>query len=314
MRILNLTHSPHWFGDHFNRLLAETGHTGETMFHSEGNFSAAVADRLWNEHKDYFNQFDAISVSHLSSWCRVFLQNNWTKPLLVWFFFRFDHDVPDQEEYYNLLREARTRPNVKFFAATEYDRQYAQLKLKDFPLEIVTPFLTVNNDNKTPIPCGDRFYLVGKHNESLMLETLQNLQIPLYHQKWEAGVPDLRGVRGVIHFPYVYATRSLIENLALENVYFLPSQEFLWDLREHIPGFFWDGGLPGESHGDYSLTEWYGPAYDGLFVYYSSFEELKRLSDSPELGALIAEKKERIREFKARHYEKTLRQWKEMLG
>ena len=60
------------------------------------------------------------------------------------------------------------------------------LKLKDFPLEIVTPFLHVNNDEKKPIPCGeDKFYLVGKHNESLILEALQNLQIPLYHQEWE---------------------------------------------------------------------------------------------------------------------------------
>lgn len=315
MRILNITHSPFWFPDHFAYLLAQTSHTGETWYHSEGNFSAETANRIWNEQKDYFNQFDAILVSHTASWCRVFLQNNWTKPLFVYFFFRFDHDVPDLDAYYDLLIDATFRPNVKFFAATKYDQQYAQNRLYRFSLEIITPFLTVNNENKTPIPChDDKFYLVGKHNESLILPELQKLGIPFYHQKWETCVPDLRSARGIIHIPYVYATRSLIENVASENVYFLPNQALLGQLQRDVPGFFWDGGLPGEGYGDFSLSEWYNDAYENLFVYFSSFAELKGLSDNSCLQDIIAEKKRQIRLFKKWHHEKTLRQWKGLLG
>jgi hypothetical protein len=317
MRILNITHSPYWFPDHFTYLLTQTGHTGETWYHSEGNFSAETANRIWNEQKDYFNQFDAVLVSHTASWCRVFLQNNWTKPLFVWFFFRFDHDVPDLNAYYDLLINATIMPNVKFFAATEYDRRYAHNRLivpEHFPLEIVTPFLTVNNEDKTPIPCHeDKFYLVGKHNESLIMPKLQKLGVPFYHQSWETCVPDLRTARGIVHIPYVFATRSLIENIASENVYFLPDQVLLGEIQRDVPGFFWDGGMPGEGYGDFSLSEWYNNAYPDLFVYYSSFEELKGLSDGVALPHIIANKKKMIREFKSQHYEKTLRQWKELL-
>jgi hypothetical protein len=314
MRILNLTHSEFWFPDHFKYLLSQVGHEGETMFRSEGHFSADKANQLWHEYQDYFNSFDAVLISHTASWSRVFLQNNWKKPLFVWFFFRFDHDVPDFEAYYDLLREAQSRPNIKFFAATEYDREYAQSRLKSFPLEIVTSFLVVDNDRKTSVPCQDKFYLVGKHNESLVQEALQNLQIPFYRQEWTTCVPDLRGVKGVIHFPYVYSTRSLIENLASENVYFLPDQKLLNELRRDIPAYFWDGGMPGEQRGDYSLTEWYGKAYPDLFVYFSSLEHLKDLSKNAYLKEIIMDKKSKIREFKAQHHEKTLKQWRGLLG
>jgi len=314
MRILNLTHSPCWFSDHFDKLLSETGHTGETMYLSFGNFSAKKADEIWNQYRDYFDSFDAILVSHIASWCRPFLQNNWTKPLFVYFFFRFDHDVPDVQAYYNLLREAQTKPNVKFFAATEYDHVYAESKLGKFQMDIVTPFLHVNNDNKTPIPCGsDKFYLVGKHNESLVTEALENLDIPFYRQDWHSKIPDLRGVRGIIHLPYVFATRSLIENISLENVYFLPTQTFLNELRRDFPSYFWDGGLPGEQHGDYSLAEWYNGAYPDCFVYFDNFENLKRMSDDPNFNDLIVEKKRIIHEFKTRHLAKTLIQWNTLL-
>ncbi len=314
MRILNLTHSEFWFTDHFKHLLEQTGHTGETLFHSEGNFSRETADRLWLKYKDYFNQFDAILISHTASWCRVFLQNNWTKPLFVYFFFRFDHDVPDWEDYYNLLRDAKNRPNVKFFAATDYDREYAQFKLRDFPMPIIRPFLYVNNAGKQPIACQqDTFYLVGRHNESLQLEALQNAQVPIYQHPWHAGPPDLRSVRGIIHFPYVYSTRSLIENVASETVYFLPTQRFLQEIRTDNPTYFWDGGLPGESRGDFSLAEWYNDAYRGLFVYFDSLAELAGMA-KPEFDSVISEKKRLIREFKKRYQEKALLQWKGLLG
>jgi hypothetical protein len=314
MRILNLTHSPCWFDDHFQYLLAQTGHTGETSYRSEGNFNADKANRMWKEYESYFNSFDAILVSHLSTWCRPFLQNNWKKPLFIWFFFRFDHDIDDTSAYYDLLRDARNhRQNVKIFAATEYDRQYAQNRLGEFPIEIVHPLICINNENKTKIPCGeDTFFLLGKHNESLFVNRLNELGIPTYRHNWEASVPDLRGVRGIIHIPYVYATRSLIENLALENVYFLPSQSFLRTLRR-ADNFFWDGGMIGESLGDFSLAEWYNEEHKNLFVYFNSFEDLKQISDSPHLKSLIEEKKRNIREFNQRYNEEALRKWKDIL-
>jgi hypothetical protein len=315
MKILNLTHSDFWLPGHFKYMLGQVGHTGETMFLPVANMNAQKADAIWAEHKDYFETFDAIFVSHLSTWSRVFLQNNWTKPLYVWLFFRFDFDIDDSAVYYDLLQQARnSRHNVKFFAATEYDRQYAQSRLgKDFSLDVIAPFVYIDNAEKTQIPSdSSTFYLVGKHNETLFADRLKQLGVPIYRQDWTASVPDLRGVRGVIHLPYVYATRSLYENLALENVYFLPTQQFLNTLRRERPDYFWDGGLAGEQRGDYSLSEWYREENRPLFVYFSSFENLKDISDSPDFDSLIAEKKRNIRVYKEWHYDKTLAQFQEV--
>jgi hypothetical protein len=313
MKILNLTHSEFWLPGHFKYTLRQTGHTGETMFRPIYNMNAQTANALWQEHKDYFDTFDAIFVSHLSTWSRVFLQNNWTKPLYIWLFFRFDFDIDDREAYNNLLREAVNKPNVKIFAATETDRVYAEQKL-NFSIPIIKPFICINNDCKTAIACGaDTFYLVGKHNESLHADKLAELGVPTYRQDWTASIPDLRGVRGVIHLPYVYATRSFIENLAIENVYFLPSAYFLNILRRH-PSYFWDGTIVQDHFkGDYSLTEWYSPEHTSLFVYFDSFEELRDLSLSTYLPETITRKKNNIREFVAKQNEKALQEWTELL-
>ncbi len=311
MKIINLTHSPCWFDDHFKHLLVQTGHTGETLYRSEANFSADKANKIWRELKDYFESFDAVLVSHTASWSRVFLQNNWTKPLYIWFFFRFDHDVPDREEYYALLKTASSLPNVRIFAATETDKIYAERKLH-FSIPVIKPFICINNEPKTSIPCGeDAFYLIGKHNESLLADKLRELGVPIYRQDWTASVPDLRSVRGIVHFPYVFATRSFIENLALGNVYFLPTERLLNEFRGD-PNYFWDGTLV-EDHleGKYSLTEWY--QYDKLFVYFDSFEQLRDIHLSGIWKAAVFEKKILIQEFVERQNEKALREWADLL-
>jgi len=312
MKILNLTHSPCWFDDHFQYLLRQTGHTGETMYRSISNLTAEKADAIWQELKDYFNSFDAILVSHISTWSRIFLQNDWQKPLYIWFFFRFDFDITDREEYHNLLKAASVKPNVKIFAATETDRVYAETKL-GFPIPVIKPFICINNGPKTPISCNeDTFYLVGKHNESLFAPRLKELGIPFYRQNWETTVPDLRGVLGVIHFPYVYATRSFIETLAVGNVYFLPTERFLTELR-HNPSYFWDGTLSQDhTQGDYSLTEWYSQEHNGLFVYFDNFEQLQEMSQSAYLTGPIAEIKNNIQEFVKKQNEKALKEWTEL--
>ena len=55
------------------------------------------------------------------------------------------------------------------------------------------------------------------------------------------------------------------------------------------------------------------PAYPDCFVYFDSFEELKRMSDDPNFDSLVTEKKRIIHEFKARHLEKTRIQWKALI-
>lgn len=293
----------------------QLGLEGETFYKSISNMNAAKADAIWKAHSEYFNSFDAVFVSHLATWSRVFLQNGWKKPLYVWFFFRFDHDVDDRHEYYKLLKETRLQPNVKFIAATEQDRVYVQNILGDFPVKIISPFVCVNNEVKTKISCDENtFFLVGKHNETLFTNKLDSFKISTYKHNWTTSVPDLRGVRGVIHMPYVYATASLYENLALENIYFLPDESLLKTLINDYrggSGYFWDSH--GEK-GDFSQTEWYREENKNLFVYYSSFEELKEMSDSPNLKSLIEDKKHNLCIINQQRLAETRKKWAEVFG
>ena len=312
MRILNLTHSPLWYPQHFDRVLQETGHTGETMFRSEGNFNAEKANQIWRECREYFESFDAIFVSHLATWSRVFLQNGWQKPLYVWVSFRFDHDVDDLPEYHKLILDSTNHKNVKFFAMSQQDRLYARDVLHDFPIDVVSPFIFDSRDGKPETACGtDRFFLVGKHNETLFANQLDKLGIPMYTHLWESGSPYIKDVRGILHFPYVCTTRSLFENLAAGNVYFLPSHELIQDLF-NTPGYFWDRCR--EPLNDYSQTEWYRDGNKKLFVYYDSFEELRDMSNSPNFDDLLEAKTDIVMESVRERNTAAKRQWREILA
>lgn len=315
MRILHLTHQIPWFRDHFNFICEQLGHTGETQEVSNYALTAQLADGLWEKHKDYYNQFDAIHVSHLAQLARIFLQNGWEKPLYIWLCFRFDYfspvDTVDREAYRQLIKEARLKPNVKFFAASEHDRLHIQRVLGDFPVEIVQPLVYVNSSSKVLIPCGERdFYIINKHNETICMDlkkTLDELNVPNYKHEWHLGPPDLRNIKGIIHIPYTFLTRGFYENLAEENVFFVPSLEFFESLRcNRLLKFFWDV----EGPADVPLSEWYKQENQKLFVYFSSFEELARIASSPNLDSLILEKKERIRQFNLRHNEKNIIKWR----
>jgi hypothetical protein len=78
-----------------------------------------------------------------------------------------------------------------------------------------------------------------------------------------------------------------------------------------VPTYFWDG------HGeltdvDFHRTVWYNDASRKLFVYFSSFEELKRISDSPDFDTMIATKKEIIRQHNQNCG--TLRKWERIFA
>ena len=83
---------------------------------SKYNVGHDRAEKYWNKHKDYFQQFDLIITSDTAPISRVFLQNSWEKKLIIWINNRFDYfdaasldcDFPDSE-YYDLIKEAMCR-------------------------------------------------------------------------------------------------------------------------------------------------------------------------------------------------------------
>ena len=74
------------------------------------------AERIWNKHKDYFNQFNDIMTSDTAPLSRIFLQHDWQKPLIIWVCNRFDlackpSSFPD-EGLYKMFKEALNKENV----------------------------------------------------------------------------------------------------------------------------------------------------------------------------------------------------------
>ena len=78
------------------------------------------AKRIWDKKKEYFDQFDIILTSDIAPLSRIFLQNGWDKPLIVWICNRFDYydgatndcGFPDNE-YYNLIKNSLKNHKVK---------------------------------------------------------------------------------------------------------------------------------------------------------------------------------------------------------
>ena len=55
------------------------------------NIGHQRAETVWNRHKDYFDKFDVIVTSDTAPLSRIFLQNGWRKPLIIWVCNRFDY-------------------------------------------------------------------------------------------------------------------------------------------------------------------------------------------------------------------------------
>lgn len=93
------------------------------------------AERIWNKHKAYFELFDIILTSDTAPLSRIFLQNKWAKPLIIWVCNRFDYcdhasldcDFPD-DEYYRLFSQASKQNNVAIIGYTEFEHVYAESK------------------------------------------------------------------------------------------------------------------------------------------------------------------------------------------
>lgn len=333
MRIINVTSDGHWFREHFEYLMKMTGHTGETLMENPhtlavklgkppGNISLKEWGAVWGLYADYFNSFDAVFVSIVDAWSLPFLLNNWMKPLYIWSSFKYDADIimEDRLEYNTILLAAKQKPNVKFLALNEMDIFYAQMPYKlgtSFSMDLALPFWFSNMVGKEKKPIvPNKLYLYGRHNEDLVLQDMIREGIDFYRHDWNQGAIDLTGIKGMIHFPYQAHPRSFYENMALGNIYFIPTENFQMELirsRGRDPeGYYWENF--GELWHDFHRTEWYKPEHAPFQVQFSSFRNLKQISELSNLDEMLAEKKKNLRAFVELHNQKALEKWREILG
>ena len=86
------------------------------------------AQDCWEKNKDYFYTFDGIITSETCPISRTFLQNNWSKLLIIWVCNRFDYAIQPEfldPEFYTLLRSIKDRKNVYIFGNTFIENIYS---------------------------------------------------------------------------------------------------------------------------------------------------------------------------------------------
>ncbi|GAB5411433.1 MAG: hypothetical protein ChlgKO_05470 [Chlamydiales bacterium] len=279
------------------------------------------AERIWKRHFELFDQYDIIVTSDTVALSRIFLQNNWKKPLIVWVCNRFDYSdratldccFPDRE-YFQLIRSIQHRPNVQIFSYTPFEHRYAKCMRKiDFWSDTIKP--TGGNSHflgsSSLIPKGvkreETFFVPAYHNDKILLDLskkLTNLGIKNYQGRY-AGPGDLIDFKGIVHIPYAWSNLALFENWSNGLVYFIPSKKFLLELAKNSK-FFWSPPFIKKYLSD---AEWYLPEHSKLFVYFDSWEDLVekvRITD-------YAEMQERVHQFAIKHREETLVKWQRAL-
>ena len=275
---------------------------GITKTNAKYNIGHERANNCWNKYKDYFNSFDGVITSDTAPISRVFLQNNYSKKLIIWICNRFDYydgasldcNFPDQE-YYELIKSAIHRPNVSIFGYTA--------PAKGSVIKVVYDnFNETKIDNKSSLFCIPQY-----HNETIMMNLsnkLNQLNIPNYNGRYN-GPCDLAQFKGVIHIPYAWSNLALFEALQLGIIYFIPSFDFLEKIRSGL-NFFWS---PPFNKDLLSLSEWYDPNHKNIFVYFDSWDDLVCKTNNLNYN----EFKDNLNKFAKEHHDKYLESWRQIL-
>lgn len=300
---------------------------------SKGNARYSVghnkAKHAWDTFKDYYKTFDIIITTDTAPISRVFLQNGWPeipgKKLIIWVCNRFDYYdgaskdcvFPDRE-YYNLIREARTRKNVHIMGYTPFENHYARIiKKVDFGNDVTKPIGMLSKkvwdykSNPNKIINGytrkDLFFVPPYHNDTIFMnlsKKLTELDIPNFTGRYN-GPLELADFKGVIHIPYAWSNLALFEAFHLGIIYFIPSQRFLIRLAKK-GNFFWS---PPFRRNLLHVSEWYCSENKDLFVYFDSWEDLEKKIQTTN----YQQQKELIKDFGIVHKELMLDKWRKML-
>lgn len=291
---------------------------GVTKGNARYNIGHQRAETCWNNYKDYFNTFDLIITSDTTPISRVFLQNNFQKKLVIWICNRFDYSdgasldchFPDPE-YYEFIKSIPSRKNVKMISNCDFENFYLNARGIPFRNDVVKPIggistlaesILTDVSNKS-----ETFWIPQYHNETRLMNLsakLNDLQIPNFNAR-HGGLDDLKLFKGIICIPYAWSTIALFESIQLGMIYFIPSLDFIFELSR--TGHFWF--QPPFQKDLLQLSEWYSPENKDVFVYFTSWNDLKQ-----KVVELDYDKKRSyIKEFAKNHKTTYLNKWDSIL-
>ncbi len=280
------------------------------------NISKARAINIWLKHKDFFNTFDVVITSDTAPLSRIFLENRWHKPLIIWVCNRFDFFDPTEprfgfpdQDYYNLINWASKEKNVHFVSYTPFEYLYGYCKDVDLGRRVIKPIGVLQYDRKfvSSIPSTVKkqstFFIYPRMNEkqiNLVKHNCGSIGFNTYTGVYN-GPKDLEDFKGIIYFPYQPSNLALFENIQLGIVHFVPSSKFIINNQEVYR--YW-------TLKHFELCEWYSKSNQNLFVYFDSWDDLKTKIESLDFKS----KKEYIKKFALNHKATMLSRWKQIFS
>ncbi len=296
---------------------------GVTTSNAIYNIGHDRAQRVWDRHKDYFNSFDVVITSDTAPLSRIFMQNNFKKPLIIWICNRFDYfdagsrdcPFPDQE-YRILMDKAWVRSNRFVIGYTPYEHFYARNKGVDTGDAIIKPIGTLPNvdwnEVHTAIPKEitkeETLFIFPRFDSQHQVDFIRNscayVGLKTCSVRYN-GPDDLTNFKGVIFIPYAWSNLAMFENLQRGIVHFVPSERFLRQLiGQRAP-------IRGLTRGLFAcrqmsqLNEWYCPEYRDVLVYFDSWQDLANKVATIDYAAMS----KKIKERGVRHRQQMLQRW-----
>ena len=302
-----------------------------------------VADKTWNERKDYFNSFDYIVTSDTAPLSRIFMENiTELKPkIVVWICNRFDYNMEFDESFYKIFNKISIENQDKFKLVpySDFESIWCKLRRIPFVLQPITPIgknimeLEYKIDGVKEL---QTMYVEdgnAKHKYNDITELENKMIIPIYGNEnlflnlkeifesngiecFNGGYKhsyDLKNSKGLIVFPDQFSKLVTFETIQNEIIVFLPSEDFLIKLhpaRTKIPyGFNCPLGYLNKEL--VQLCEWY--RYKECRIYFDSLDDMiyKIQSLTPDI---INEKKEWCRKYGKQIEEENLNKWKNVFN
>lgn len=278
------------------------------------NINPRRAARVWEKNKEYFEKFDVVVTSDTTPLARIFLQNGWKKPLIIWVCNRFDYAAgsgkelpfPDKE-YYDLIRQSTQQKNVRLIAYTPFEHEYMRrngIEMGTWTIKPLGAKEEVFPDFKSAVPAEinaqESLFIFPRLDEG-QLNRVKRASASVGIPTWSGvynGPEDLKQFKGVIFFPYAFSNLALFENLQRGIVHFVPTQRFLSQL-----GFIRDG-----MRGNLQWMEWYLPENKDCLVYFDSWAELKQKMQAIDYVVM----KQKIKSFGQQHRNAMIEKWKEV--
>jgi len=279
------------------------------------------ADDIFKKYENFIKTFTHIIFTDTSMVARPFLQNlsKHNCGLIIYITNRLNWGIWEFEDtHFNELYSTTSfNERVTFTSDNKYDMFFAQdlaVFFKDKSITRLIPYIEPDDIIRQPL--NNRFFVYnrGTNIEYYQEELKTNeIEYDVYGEGFSRfkNQAHICEYLGIIHLPYQVNIQSLYENLAYNIIYFIPSYDFIQELLKS-KWYYWEekDRTTFLLQKSIELSEWYTEENRHLFVYFDSWEDLKKQTRNID----VVSKKRVIQKHMRENQEGNLQKWQKYLN